>query len=104
MKSSLRLFAGLVLTGWIAYPAASARPQPPARVPPPAPPSSLVAAVPADSARPALPGEEPSPPRTRLTSRPASGTPAAPGKLTPENFHSPKLRGWINDVPDTGQF
>ena len=24
--------------------------------------------------------------------------------LTPENFTSPKLRGWINGVPDTGQF
>lgn len=29
---------------------------------------------------------------------------AAPVKLTPRNFTSPKLRGWINGIPDTGQF
>jgi PPIC-type peptidyl-prolyl cis-trans isomerase-like protein len=28
----------------------------------------------------------------------------APGKLDPNTFRSPKLRGWINDTPDTGQF
>ncbi len=36
----------------------------------------------------------------------ASAAPAAaaPETLTPKNFKSPKLRGWINGVPDTGQF
>jgi len=42
--------------------------------------------------------------RPRLLSRPSTSPPSPPGKLTPANFHSPKLRGWINDVPDTGQF
>lgn len=41
-----------------------------------------------------------------LPHRPAQGAPQKvdPNKLTPANFKSPKLRGWINDVPDTGQF
>lgn len=34
----------------------------------------------------------------------AASAAAAPEKLTPKNFHSPKLRGWINGEPDTGQF
>ncbi len=38
-----------------------------------------------------------------LASAAAAGA-AAPVKLTPQNFHSPKLRGWINGEPDTGQF
>ena len=39
-------------------------------------------------------------------SKPAASAPAAtkPVKLTPENFKSPKLRGWVNGIPDTGQF
>ena len=48
--------------------------------------------------------DDPPAPRTRLTSRPATSPVTPPGKLTPANFHSPKLRGWLNDVPDTGQF
>jgi len=44
------------------------------------------------------------PAKTTLASRPAATAATPPGKLTPDNFHSPKLRGWINDVPDTGQF
>ena len=42
-------------------------------------------------------------PKAVLPSRPASGS-TAPGKLSPSTFRSPKLRGWINDIPDTGQF
>ena len=34
----------------------------------------------------------------------APASAAAPAKLTPQNFHSPKLRGWINGEPDTGQY
>ena len=44
------------------------------------------------------------PRRRRFPSRPRPARTTPPGKLTPANFHSPKLRGWINDVPDTGQF
>jgi hypothetical protein len=42
----------------------------------------------------------------RPPSRPARGTPAPvdPSKPVPGKFTHPKLRGWINDVPDTGQF
>ena len=38
--------------------------------------------------------------------RPAPGAvaPVDPNKPVPGKFTSPKLRGWINDVPDTGQF
>ena len=38
--------------------------------------------------------------------RPAEGgvKPVDPNKPVPGKFTSPKLRGWINDVPDTGQF
>lgn len=41
-----------------------------------------------------------------LPHRPATGgaKPADPNKPTPATFKSPKLRRWINDVPDTGQF
>jgi hypothetical protein len=44
---------------------------------------------------------KPSPPH-----RPASGEskPVDPNKPVPGKFTSPKLRGWVNDVPDTGQF
>jgi len=43
---------------------------------------------------------------SRPPSRPARGTaaPVDPGKPVPGKFTHPKLRGWINDVPDTGQF
>src|SRR5512146_671970 len=34
----------------------------------------------------------------------ASRAATAPARPTPGTFTSPKLRGWINDVPDTGQF
>src|SRR5262249_29106021 len=39
-------------------------------------------------------------------SRPVTGSPAPrdPNKPVPGKFTSPKLKGWINDVPDTGQF
>jgi hypothetical protein len=42
----------------------------------------------------------------RPPSRPATGAPAPrdPSKPVPGQFTHPKLRGWINDVPDTGQF
>lgn len=42
----------------------------------------------------------------RPPSRPARGTPQPPdpNKPVPGKFTHPKLRGWINDVPDTGQF
>ncbi|HEY6194208.1 MAG TPA: peptidyl-prolyl cis-trans isomerase [Candidatus Eisenbacteria bacterium] len=33
----------------------------------------------------------------------ATATPA-PARLDASTFHSPKLRGWVNDTPDTGQF
>ena len=38
--------------------------------------------------------------------RPAEGAvkPVDPNKPVPGKFTSPKLKGWINDVPDTGQF
>ena len=38
--------------------------------------------------------------------RPAQGAqkPVDPNKPVPGKFTSPKLKGWINDVPDTGQF
>ena len=38
--------------------------------------------------------------------RPAPGgaAPVDPNKPVPGKFTSPKLKGWINDVPDTGQF
>ena len=38
--------------------------------------------------------------------RPAPGgvAPIDPNKPAPGRFTSPKLKGWINDVPDTGQF
>src|SRR5262252_212287 len=38
--------------------------------------------------------------------RPATGDikPVDPNKPVPGKFTSPKLKGWINDVPDTGQF
>jgi hypothetical protein len=38
--------------------------------------------------------------------RPASGSPAPkdPNKPVPGKFTNPKLKGWINDTPDTGQF
>ena len=38
--------------------------------------------------------------------RPAEGgaKPVDPNKPVPGKFTSPKLKGWINDVPDTGQF
>src|SRR5262245_53964484 len=38
--------------------------------------------------------------------RPAQGDmkPVDPNKPVPGKFTSPKLKGWINDVPDTGQF
>ena len=50
--------------------------------------------------------EDAPPAKSKLISRPAAtpATPTDPHKLTPANFRSPKLRGWINDVPDTGQF
>lgn len=39
-------------------------------------------------------------------SRPATGVPRTvdPNKPVPGKFTHPKLKGWINDVPDTGQF
>lgn len=39
-------------------------------------------------------------------SRPATGVPkpADPNRPVPGKFTHPKLKGWINDVPDTGQF
>lgn len=42
----------------------------------------------------------------RPPSRPAQGpqTPVDPNKPVPGKFTHPKLKGWINDVPDTGQF
>jgi hypothetical protein len=46
----------------------------------------------------------PPPQSPKLLSRPATSPSTPAGKLTPANFHSPKLRGWINDTPDTGQF
>ena len=46
-------------------------------------------------------GERPSLPHRPLTGPPSK---VDPNKLTPANFKSPKLRGWINDIPDTGQF
>lgn len=46
----------------------------------------------------------PPPAKAALPSRPAPTPATPPGKLTPANFTSPKLNGWINDVPDTGQF
>jgi hypothetical protein len=46
----------------------------------------------------------PPPGKLVLPSRPATTGKSTPGKLNPNTFHSPKLRGWINDVPDTGQF
>ena len=44
--------------------------------------------------------------KTVLPSRPASGTkaPVDPNKPVPGKFTHPKLKGWINDTPDTGQF
>jgi hypothetical protein len=48
--------------------------------------------------------DTPSPAKSPFPSRPATSPPSPPGKLTPANFTSPKLHGWINDVPDTGQF
>src|SRR5262245_7863154 len=44
---------------------------------------------------------KPSPPH-----RPATGgsKPVDPNKPVPGKFTHPKLKGWINDVPDTGQF
>ena len=44
--------------------------------------------------------------KTIFPSRPASGSvrPVDPSKPVPGKFTHPKLRGWINDVPDTGQF
>ncbi len=44
--------------------------------------------------------------RPHPPSRPAAGTPTPvdPNKPVPGKFTHPKLRGWINDVPDTGQF
>lgn len=44
--------------------------------------------------------------QTRPPSRPAKGTtkPVDPNKPVPGKFTHPKLKGWINDVPDTGQF
>ncbi len=65
----------------------------------------LVAALPSMPA--AVRAADDTTPTTKpsLPSRPVTGvTTTPPGKLTPSNFHSPKLRGWINDVPDTGQF
>jgi PPIC-type PPIASE domain len=43
---------------------------------------------------------------TAVVAAPTKNPPApkAPVKLTPENFTSPKLRGWLNGIPDTGQF
>lgn len=43
---------------------------------------------------------------TKLPSRPASGAvkPVDPNKPNPATFTHPKLKGWINDTPDTGQF
>jgi hypothetical protein len=62
-------------------------------------------AVAAAAPAPARAAADAPPAKTKLISRPATNsTPTPPGKLTPANFHSPKLRGWINDVPDTGQF
>ncbi len=45
-------------------------------------------------------------PRPGPASRPAAGTPRPvdPNKPVPGKFTHPKLKGWINDVPDTGQF
>ncbi len=45
-------------------------------------------------------------PRPRPASRPAPGVPQPvdPNKPVPGKFTHPKLKGWINDVPDTGQF
>lgn len=44
--------------------------------------------------------------QSALPSRPAPGAPRTvdPGKPVPGKFTHPKLKGWINDVPDTGQF
>lgn len=46
------------------------------------------------------------PSRPGPPSRPASGPiqPVSPDKPVPGKFTHPKLKGWINDVPDTGQF
>jgi len=46
-------------------------------------------------------GAQSSPPH-----RPATGpqTPKDPNRPIPGKFTSPKLKGWINDIPDTGQF
>jgi parvulin-like peptidyl-prolyl isomerase len=65
----------------------------------------LAVAASAAAPAPARAAADAPPAKAKLTSRPATGSkPAQPGALTPDNFHSPKLRGWINDVPDTGQF
>ncbi len=42
----------------------------------------------------------------RPMSRPAAGSvkPADPNRPVPGKYTNPKLVGWINDVPDTGQF
>ena len=44
--------------------------------------------------------------QSRPPSRPAadSKAPASPSKPVPGSFTHPKLKGWINDTPDTGQF
>lgn len=44
--------------------------------------------------------------QSRPPSRPAQGTakPVDPNKPVPGKFTHPKLKGWINDTPDTGQF
>ncbi len=50
--------------------------------------------------------QAPDTPRPRPASRPATGVqkPVDPNKPVPGKFTHPKLKGWINDVPDTGQF
>ena len=47
----------------------------------------------------AAPKKAATPPPTQ-----ANTTTTPPGKPTPTTYKNPKLRGWINDTPDTGQF
>src|ERR1700693_2722653 len=45
-------------------------------------------------------------PKKARPASPAAASAPAPAAVTldPNTFRSPKLRGWINDTPDTGQF
>lgn len=52
----------------------------------------------------ALPLWAAAPARKAAPAKPAATTSASPGKPVPGKFTHPKLRGWVNDVPDTGQF